>query len=132
VHAQRAQSQPPVELDMISVESVPGSDPVVPMPAHNSESAELTEARLLLGQAIEALASMRRVMDEMERRINSLESRAPTQPVTPAPEPFDPAWAGGPLFRLVSGVARWLGRLVRGGAPDTRRIGAARVERADP
>jgi hypothetical protein len=113
------------------VESVPGSDPVVPAPAHHSESAELTEARLLLGQAIEALASMRRVMDEMERRLSSLESRASTQPVRPAPESIDPAWAGGPLFRLMSGVARWLGRLVRGGAPDARRMGASGVERSD-
>jgi hypothetical protein len=122
-------SQPPAAevVENISVESIPSSDQTAPAPARRSENPELTEARLLLGQAVEALASMQRVMGEMERRLTSLESRAPTQPVSPPPPSFDPRWADGPLTRLVLLLTRWLGRLV----PGARRLEARRVERAD-
>jgi hypothetical protein len=134
-------SQPAAEevVDAISVESIPSSDQTAPSPApapaavRHSENPELTEARLLLGQAVEALASMQRVMGEMERRLTSLEARASTQPVKPGPPPpsFDPGWADGPLMRAVSMLTRWLGRLVRGVVPATRRLEAARAERKD-
>jgi hypothetical protein len=80
---------------------------------------------MLIGQAIEALASMQRVMSEMERRLTSLEDRTTTQPVK-VPSSIRPV-AGWGLLWMVSSLARWFRHQWR--RATAGRVDSVRVER---